>query len=180
MEIPPGLAVTHMGVCARGESPPWQQFTVRANKPPGMGALDVRWLGGAACGVMLASDLLGRPSSLSQGVCAAVALLCCCVWAMAIEAESVILIPGIGLQLTVKQRGWWEQHRFLELSRIQGVVIVEAVTSVDVHMHLSFIVAGDENLAVAFQNLRPRLDILTWVYNQIQASLLAQQPRRIY
>lgn len=67
------------------------------------------------------------------------------------EKECVLVVQGLGVQLT---RIYWSgarRHTFLEHSSIKDVIINEGFTTCRVIFYLAFVVAGRSSMVLTFQ-----------------------------
>lgn len=61
-------------------------------------------------------------------------------------------------------RGACAGRQFLDKAKVRAVLINEGITMHRVVFYLAFVVEGRDRLVIAFENLRPRLEVLVEVY----------------
>lgn len=107
-----------------------------------------------------------RATSFSAG------LICASCWAFSTKYESVTLIEGLVLQLHSEMRCGVCSTRCYDLEEIQDAIICEHVTTTNVYYYLAFKLIGQQNMAVAYRSLLPRLAVIQPVYQHLLPHLL--------
>ncbi|XP_031093810.1 uncharacterized protein LOC115998379 isoform X3 [Ipomoea triloba] len=85
--------------------------------------------------------------------------------------ESVIILPGFGVQLETQYRSGRITRRFVASSKILKPVLNECVTPVTCYWSLSLIIHGEEQLLVVFKELRPPVKTLVPIWKALCASI---------
>ncbi|XP_019182761.1 PREDICTED: uncharacterized protein LOC109177764 isoform X2 [Ipomoea nil] len=85
--------------------------------------------------------------------------------------ESVIILPGFGVQLETQYRSGRIIHRFVPSSMILKPVLNECVTPVTCYWSLSLIIHGEEQLLVVFKELHPPVKTLVPIWKALCASI---------
>lgn len=80
------------------------------------------------------------------------------------DAESVLVVADMGVQLTVSYRFGGLSCRFIDIADVQDVFVHEAIAQQRTRYYLAFVVRGEDKLVLAFQHFTPRLDDLLCVY----------------
>jgi phosphatidylinositol glycan class H protein len=79
--------------------------------------------------------------------------------------ESLLVIKDLGLELKTTYLLFNKQEsKFIDQSKILEIIINEGISRWQVKFYLAVIVDGG-SVAVVFENLLPRLDVLKEVYN---------------
>ncbi|GMH45052.1 hypothetical protein BSKO_13009 [Bryopsis sp. KO-2023] len=91
------------------------------------------------------------------------------VSATSCQSEKLIVWEGLGITLESRSRLGCIDSKFIEIEKIKDVVLSEVMTSVSVDFYLVFVVRGQDELAVAFEHLKPRLSITRQVYRDLCA-----------
>ena len=78
--------------------------------------------------------------------------------------ESVLLIKDFGVQMKTKYASGQEEIKFLELAKVEGVIIHEFIQGSSVGFSLAFQVPESSVLLLAFKNVYPGLDFIKRVY----------------
>ncbi|KAI3657970.1 hypothetical protein MP638_003002 [Amoeboaphelidium occidentale] len=82
-----------------------------------------------------------------------------------IKEESLLVIKDLGLELKTTYLLFNKQEsKFIDQSKILEIIINEGISRWQVKFYLAVIVDGG-SVAVVFENLLPRLDVLKEVYN---------------
>nr|GMC91282.1 GPI-GlcNAc transferase complex, PIG-H component [Ipomoea batatas]GME03811.1 GPI-GlcNAc transferase complex, PIG-H component [Ipomoea batatas] len=85
--------------------------------------------------------------------------------------ESVIILPGFGVQLETQYRRGRIIRRFVPSSKILKPVLTECVTPVTCYWSLSLIIHGEEQLLVVFKELCPPVKTLVPIWKALCASI---------
>ena len=86
-------------------------------------------------------------------------------------AESVLLLPHLGLQVETRECGGWVRRQFVDAARVEAVVINESVSTTCVHFYLAVALRGEPRLLLLFAELQPRLEAIAGVYHEAAAAL---------
>ena len=78
--------------------------------------------------------------------------------------ESVLLIKDFGVQMRTKYASGQEEVKFLELAKVDGVIIHEFIQGSSVGFSLAFLVPESSVLLLTFKNVYPGLDFIKRVY----------------
>ena len=94
-----------------------------------------------------------------------------------IVAESVAVLPGLGVQLCTARESGARQERFLDRAAFSSAVINEGVDRCRIVYYMAFLLLeapSRRELAVAFPTLLPRLHVLRSVFRETSALLLLE------
>ena len=78
--------------------------------------------------------------------------------------ESVLLIKDFGIQMRIKYASGQEEIKFLELAKVEGVIIHEFIQGSSVGFSLAFQVPESNVLLLTFKNVYPGIDFIKRVY----------------
>ena len=78
--------------------------------------------------------------------------------------ESVLVIKDFGIQLKKKYASGLEESKFLERSKIEGIVIHEFINGSMVSFSLGFLVTESNSLILSFRHVYPGLEFIKRVY----------------
>lgn len=84
-----------------------------------------------------------------------------------VQKESVLIIPGFGVQLETHYLSGRISRRFVPMGKILRPVLNECVTPVTCYWSLAFILRGEEQLLLVFQELQPPLAMLVPVWKAL-------------
>ncbi|KAI3834355.1 hypothetical protein MKX03_030162 [Papaver bracteatum] len=84
-----------------------------------------------------------------------------------IEKESVLIMPGLGVQLETHFRSGRVVHRFVPSGGILKPILSECVTPVTCYWSLGLVVRGEAELLLVFQKLRPPMKMLICVWKAL-------------
>ena len=101
----------------------------------------------------------GNGPSAALALLGCILLVCRCKYG-SVCRETLVVMHGIGVQLRTVTFAGTETSKFVDVARIQHIVINEAVTMCRVVFYICLILAGDDKMCLAFENLRPRLQQL--------------------
>ena len=82
-----------------------------------------------------------------------------------------MVVRDMGVQLTVIYESGHKKVRFIDKSKIRGVVLNEGITMHRVIVYMAFLVHGQQKMAVAFRHLRPSAKELTNIYLRVHKHL---------
>ncbi|RSH86627.1 uncharacterized protein EHS24_004898 [Apiotrichum porosum] len=94
--------------------------------------------------------------------------------------QSVTPFPGLGIQLATahglhlpngKQVVFSVQRRFIPLDDIETVVVHEGITRWSVRYYLGIVRTRGRPVVVAYDTVKPRLDVLVHVYHAVREAL---------
>lgn len=90
------------------------------------------------------------------------------------STESVLVIKELGVQLKKRYFTGAERHHFIDVNRIEAVIINEAFHRCHVVFYLAFRERGRESMHLAFEELIPRLPVLIRVLRGTRAVLFGE------
>lgn len=90
---------------------------------------------------------------------------------MTLRQESILVISGHGVQLEKVYFGGRKVSQFIELDKIEKVIINEGFRSQDVIYYLAFIMKNQNKLILPFESIIPRLNHLIDIYKEIKPIL---------
>ncbi|KAG0043224.1 hypothetical protein BGZ83_011701 [Gryganskiella cystojenkinii] len=79
--------------------------------------------------------------------------------------ETILVIRDVGVQVKTVYLGGRSSSRFIDRSKIQDIIINEAITMLHIRVYMAIIVEGEDRMVVVFQNLLPRLHVLLQAYH---------------
>ncbi|CAN0012989.1 unnamed protein product [Choristocarpus tenellus] len=112
------------------------------------------------------------PQSISQGhpglgLLGVGLVVACFLWSFkrrhTVKQESLLVIQELGVQITTKYVDGRETSKFLDKAKTRRF-FNEGITMHRVVFYMAFIVEGQGNMVVAFENLKPRLGVLVKIY----------------
>eukprot|EP00803_Ostreobium_quekettii_P004574 evm.model.scf_406EXC.2 EVM.evm.TU.scf_406EXC.2 scf_406EXC:16612-16998(-) len=106
-------------------------------------------------------------------IVAAAAAVHLLAWARSLRHESLVVLDDIGIRLESHRACWPPSRTFLEVDRIEAMVLSEVISLSGVKFYLVFKLKGRSKLAVAFRELAPRLHILKEVYRGVHATVFS-------
>ncbi|XP_018424650.1 PREDICTED: phosphatidylinositol N-acetylglucosaminyltransferase subunit H [Nanorana parkeri] len=152
-----------------------REFTVTRSK------LSLRSLTGCTCAVWLAAYgiflVTEHNAVLSAAILCTILGLLLHLHLVKIDQESLLLLGSLGIQKSVTYASGRESTVFLEMCRVQDVVINEAISMSKVHYHLCILLRdpadpkGPSQVVPVFQGSQPRLDCLVEIYRSCQEIL---------
>ncbi|CAM9856141.1 unnamed protein product [Discosporangium mesarthrocarpum] len=105
-------------------------------------------------------------------------VLVCLLWSfqhrLIVKEESLLVIPDLGVQIATKYADGRETTQFLDRAKIKEVLINEGITMQRVIFYMAFIVVGQDEMVVPFNNLKPRLDVLAEIYRGTRALIFGE------
>ncbi|KAG0326010.1 hypothetical protein BG000_001556 [Podila horticola] len=78
---------------------------------------------------------------------------------------TILVIRDVGIQVKTVYLGGRSVSRFIDRSKIQDIIINEAITMMHIRVYMAIIVEGQDKMVVVFQNLLPRLNVLLQAYH---------------
>lgn len=90
---------------------------------------------------------------------------------MTIQQESLLVISGHGVQLEKVYFGGRRAFQFIEIDKIEKVIINEGFRSQDVIYYLGFMMKNQNILILPFESIFPRLNHLIDIYKEIKPIL---------
>ncbi|DBA00621.1 TPA: hypothetical protein N0F65_007750 [Lagenidium giganteum] len=96
----------------------------------------------------------------------------------AVVAESLLVIPGLGVQLTRRCRSGAKTIKFIDVANIRAVVVNEAITFSQVVYYLAFLVQGEERMILAFESFRPRIAVLQEILRTTRSIVFSDESER--
>jgi phosphatidylinositol glycan class H protein len=88
-----------------------------------------------------------------------------------VTVEEVAVMKGFGLFAEAKTRLGRSSYVFIPKQSVNHVIINEGITFVDILFYLAVIVEGRDKMVLLFDNLRPRLPILTEIWRDVTENL---------
>ncbi|KAI9235038.1 MAG: GPI-GlcNAc transferase complex, PIG-H component-domain-containing protein [Podila humilis] len=82
-----------------------------------------------------------------------------------VTEETILVIRDVGIQVKTVYLGGRSVSRFIDRSKIQDIIINEAITMMHIRVYMAIIVEGQDKMVVVFQNLLPRLNVLLQAYH---------------
>ena len=129
--------------------------------------------------LLLSLPLVLLPLLLPAAAAAVSAAAALSLWAWTerrrVVSESVSVLPGLGVQLCTARASGARQERFLDRASFSSVVLNEGVDRCRIIFYMAFVLLdapSRHELAVAFPNMLPRLDVLRSVWGETSALLL--------
>jgi phosphatidylinositol glycan class H protein len=92
-------------------------------------------------------------------------------WATAVQSESLLVVRGLGIQLSTTSRLGTSYTRFIESSRVVDVVLNEAIHRFSVRYYLAILVRDEDRMTVCFPVLMPPLHLLKDVLTRVKSTL---------
>lgn len=87
-----------------------------------------------------------------------------------VKRESVVIIPGFGVQLETHYRSGRDVRRFVPIDKILKPLLNECVTPVTCYWSLALILSDEDELMLVFGKLRPPLKMLVPIWKALCAS----------
>ena len=91
------------------------------------------------------------------------------------KAESLLVVHDLGIQVKRRRYSGRLDQIFVERSRIEDVVINEGVGYTAVTYYIAFLVKGEREMLLAFQDLIPRIHDLQTVLSGARAVIFAEE-----
>ncbi|KAG1707962.1 hypothetical protein DVH05_024615 [Phytophthora capsici] len=88
-----------------------------------------------------------------------------------IVEESMLVVPALGVKLSKRRRSGAVSSKFVDLDKICGVAVNEAITFSDVVYSLVLMVEGQTDMVLPFETFRPRVAVLQGIYQETKALL---------
>ncbi|XP_072286391.1 phosphatidylinositol N-acetylglucosaminyltransferase subunit H [Pyxicephalus adspersus] len=152
-----------------------QEFTVIRPK------ISFRSLTGCTCAVWLAAYgvfyYTQHSAVLSAAILCTILGLLLYLHLVKIDQESLLLLGSLGLQKSLTFASGRESTVFLEMCRVQDVIINEAISMSRVHYNLCILLRdpadpqGPSQVIPVFQGSQPRLECLVEIYRSCQEIL---------
>ncbi|CAH0482134.1 unnamed protein product [Peronospora belbahrii] len=92
--------------------------------------------------------------------------------------ESMLVVPALGVRLTTRRRNGSIRSKFVDLDRICGVAVNEAITFSSVVYSLVLMVEGQHDMMLPFETFRPRVAVLQDIYQETQMLLFPDDSDR--
>ncbi|KAE9137046.1 hypothetical protein PF010_g1459 [Phytophthora fragariae] len=88
-----------------------------------------------------------------------------------IVEESMLVVPALGVKLSKKRRNGAATSKFVDLEKICGVAVNEAITFSNVVYSLVLMVEGQSDMVLPFETFRPRVTVLQEIYQETKRLL---------
>ncbi|ETI53353.1 hypothetical protein F441_03670 [Phytophthora nicotianae CJ01A1] len=88
-----------------------------------------------------------------------------------IVEESMLVVPALGVKLSKRRRNGAVSSKFVDLDKICGVAVNEAITFSNVVYSLVFMVEGQSEMMLPFETFRPRVVTLQEIYQDTKTLL---------
>ncbi|KAL3640853.1 hypothetical protein CASFOL_015821 [Castilleja foliolosa] len=88
-----------------------------------------------------------------------------------VEKESVVILPGFGIQLETTYRSGKTVRHFVPIGKILKPVLNECVTPVSCYWRLSLILRGEEELFLVVKELYPPVTLLVPIWKSLCAAI---------
>ncbi|POM74359.1 Phosphatidylinositol glycan, class H [Phytophthora palmivora] len=88
-----------------------------------------------------------------------------------IVEEAMLVVPALGVKLSKKRRSGAVNSKFVDLDKICGVAVNEAITFSNVVYSLVLMVEGQSDMVLPFETFRPRVAVLQDIYQETKALL---------
>ncbi|RHN40570.1 putative GPI-GlcNAc transferase complex, PIG-H component domain-containing protein [Medicago truncatula] len=88
----------------------------------------------------------------------------------AVNKESVVIMPGFGVQLETHYMSGEVIRSFVPVDKILKPVLLECVTPVTCYWTLSLIVCDESEMVLVFKNMRPPIKMLVHVWKALCAA----------
>ncbi|XP_068125283.1 phosphatidylinositol N-acetylglucosaminyltransferase subunit H [Hyperolius riggenbachi] len=124
------------------------------------------WL--AAYGVFLCTQ---HTAVLSAAILCSVLGLMLYLHLLKIEQESLLLLGSLGIQKSQTYASGRESTVFIEMCRVQDVIINEAISRNRAYYYLCILLQEPSQIIPVFQSSQPRLDCLVEIYRSCQEIL---------
>ncbi|KAK1937735.1 Phosphatidylinositol N-acetylglucosaminyltransferase subunit H [Phytophthora citrophthora] len=85
--------------------------------------------------------------------------------------ESMLVVPALGVKLSKRRRSGAVSSKFVDLDKICGVAVNEAITFSDVVYSFVLMVRGQSDMVLPFETFRPRIAVLQDIYRESKALL---------
>ncbi|KAF9582013.1 hypothetical protein BGW38_000775 [Lunasporangiospora selenospora] len=82
-----------------------------------------------------------------------------------VTEETILVIRDVGVQVKTVYLGGRSVSRFIDRSKIQDIIINEAITMLHIRVYMAIIVEGEDRMVVVFQHLLPKLNVLLQAYH---------------
>jgi len=87
------------------------------------------------------------------------------IWRItSVKQESILVIADVGVQLQTKYYSGTVKTFFLDVDKIQDIIINEGITTNDIIFYLCILVEGCTSMITPFEHFPPRLPIILEVY----------------
>jgi phosphatidylinositol glycan class H protein len=81
----------------------------------------------------------------------------------------------MGVQLTTKYFSGLEKHKFIEKEKIRNVIVNEGIKFGDIKFYLAFVIRSSDEMIIAFENLMPKLRVLSDVFQGARYILFGEE-----
>ncbi|EGZ07438.1 hypothetical protein PHYSODRAFT_528725 [Phytophthora sojae] len=88
-----------------------------------------------------------------------------------IVEESMLVVPALGVKLSKKRRNGAVTSKFVDVEKICGVAVNEAITFSNVVYSLVLMVEGQSDMVLPFETFRPRVTMLQEIYQETKTLL---------
>ncbi|KAG7395546.1 hypothetical protein PHYBOEH_003635 [Phytophthora boehmeriae] len=91
----------------------------------------------------------------------------------------MLVVPALGVRLSQRRRNGAVTSRFVDLDKICGVAVNEAITFSNVVYSLVLMVQGEKDMVLPFKTFRPRVAILQEIYLETKKLLFPDGSRKM-
>ncbi|KAG7386528.1 hypothetical protein PHYPSEUDO_015538 [Phytophthora pseudosyringae] len=95
-----------------------------------------------------------------------------------IVEESMLVVPALGVKLSKRRRSGAVSSKFVDLEKICGVAVNEAITFSNVVYSLVLMVEGQSDMVLPFETFRPRVALLQDIYQETKMLLFPSDSDR--
>ncbi|KAG3003905.1 hypothetical protein PC123_g19649 [Phytophthora cactorum] len=95
-----------------------------------------------------------------------------------IVEESMLVVPALGVKLSKRRRSGAVSSKFVDLEKICGVAVNEAITFATVVYSLVLMVEGQSDMVLPFEKFRPRVAVLQDIYQETKMLLFPNGSER--
>ncbi|KAF9406441.1 hypothetical protein BGZ94_003112 [Podila epigama] len=99
---------------------------------------------------------------------------------MMVTEETILVIRDVGIQVKTVYLGGRSVSRFIDRSKIQDIIINEAITMMHIRVYMAIIVEGEDKMVVVFQNLLPRLNVVLQAYHGARSIIFHEKDHSEY
>ncbi|KAL4166985.1 hypothetical protein KRP22_012472 [Phytophthora ramorum] len=88
-----------------------------------------------------------------------------------IVEEAMLVVPALGVKLSQRRRNGAVVSKFVDLEKISGVAVNEAISFSNVVYSLVLMVEGQNDMVLPFETFRPRVAVVQEIYQETKKLL---------